>query len=70
MQNITYPPQGVASGRPHGPTHICGTPVSYDANGNTLSYDVYCAGPQAVKYHADVTATVHSITAIICILIK
>jgi RHS repeat-associated protein len=52
-QNIFYPAQGVASGRPHAPTHICGTSVShavgYDANGNTLSYDVDGAGPEPRK---------------------
>jgi hypothetical protein len=30
---------------PHAPISICGTAVSYDANGNTLSYDVDGAGP-------------------------
>jgi RHS repeat-associated protein len=52
-QNIFYPAQGVASGRPHTPTHICGTSgshaVTYDANGNTLSYDVDGAGPEPRK---------------------
>jgi RHS repeat-associated protein len=43
--NITYPAQGVASGHPHAPNSICGTAVTYDANGNTLSYDVDGAGP-------------------------
>ena len=43
--NMVYPAQGVASGRPHAPTSICGTPVTYDANGNTLSYDVDGTGP-------------------------
>ena len=38
--NMVYPAQGVASGHPHAPNTICGTPVTYDANGNTLSYDV------------------------------
>jgi RHS repeat-associated protein len=44
--NMTYPAQGAASGRPHAPVSICGTPVTYDANGNTLAYDVDGAGPQ------------------------
>ena len=29
----------------HVPTSICGTPVTYDANGNTLTYDVDGTGP-------------------------
>ena len=29
------PPPPVAVARPHAPTSICGTPVTYDANGNT-----------------------------------
>jgi RHS repeat-associated protein len=44
--NLSYPDangaaagQGNASGRPHAPTSICGVSVSYDANGNTLTYD-------------------------------
>jgi hypothetical protein len=37
---MLYPAQGVYSGHPHAPSSICGTPVTYDANGNTLSYDV------------------------------
>jgi hypothetical protein len=32
-------------GHPHAPSTIYGTPVSYDGNGNTLSYDVDGAGP-------------------------
>jgi hypothetical protein len=34
--------QGVFAGRPHAPIRICSTVnnVTYDANGNTLSYDV------------------------------
>ena len=31
--------------RPHAPTSICGAPVSYDANGNTLAYDRDGTGP-------------------------
>lgn len=34
-----------AGGRPHAPASICGAPVSYDANGNTLSYDPDGPGP-------------------------
>jgi RHS repeat-associated protein len=35
--NIVYPAAGQP--RPHAPSSICGTPVTYDANGNTLTYD-------------------------------
>ncbi len=38
--NMVYPLQGPASVRPHAPTQICGSPVTYDNNGNTLAYDV------------------------------
>jgi RHS repeat-associated protein len=41
--NLIYPAAG--SARPYAPTSICGAPVSYDANGNTLVYDVDGAGP-------------------------
>ncbi|MEI8180322.1 toxin TcdB middle/N-terminal domain-containing protein [Aestuariivirga sp.] len=34
-----------AGAHPHAPVSICGTPVSYDANGNTLSYDPDGPGP-------------------------
>jgi RHS repeat-associated protein len=43
--NVVYPTQGAASVRPHAPTSICGTAVSYDANGNTVTYDADGAGP-------------------------
>jgi RHS repeat-associated protein len=43
--NIAYPTQGATSVRPHAPTTICGTPVTYDANGNTTNYDVDGSGP-------------------------
>ena len=43
--NMVYPTQGATSIRPHAPTSICGTSVTYDANGNTLSYDVDGSGP-------------------------
>ncbi|WP_421694489.1 hypothetical protein [Aestuariivirga sp.] len=33
--NLVY----AAGAHPHAPTSICGTAVTYDANGNTLSYD-------------------------------
>jgi RHS repeat-associated protein len=36
--NMVYPAAGQA--RPHAPTSICGTPATYDANGNTTQYDV------------------------------
>jgi RHS repeat-associated protein len=35
--NMVYPATGAA--HPHAPNSICGTPVTYDANGNTLTYD-------------------------------
>ncbi len=35
--------------RPHAPVSICGAPISYDANGNTLSYDPDGPGPLARK---------------------
>ena len=44
---LVYPAPG--SLRPHAPVSICGTPVAYDANGNTLSYDPDGAGPVAPK---------------------
>jgi hypothetical protein len=47
--NLVYPTQGATAVRPHAPTSICGTAVSYDANGNTLSYDVDGAGPEASR---------------------
>ena len=43
--NMVYPAQGAASGHPHAPNTICGTPVTYDAGGNTTSYDVDGTGP-------------------------
>ncbi len=40
------PPPLTALARPHAPTSICGTAVSYDANGNTTAYDADgSAGP-------------------------
>jgi hypothetical protein len=36
--NMVYPTSGQA--HPHAPNSICGTPVTYDANGNTVTYDV------------------------------
>lgn len=44
---LAYPPPG--SPRPHAPVSICGTPVAYDANGNTLSYDPDGPGPIAPR---------------------
>jgi RHS repeat-associated protein len=48
--NITYPASGYTAVRPHAPASICGVAVTYDANGNTLSYDVDgTAGPIAPR---------------------
>ena len=48
--NILYPAQGVASGHPHGPTSICGTAVTYDADGNMTAYDPDgAAGPISAR---------------------
>ena len=50
------PPPPVAVARPHAPTSICGTPVTYDANGNTTSYDADGAGsiqPRAFTYDGE-----------------
>jgi hypothetical protein len=44
--NIIYPAQGPSAVRPHAPISICGKPVTLDANGNTLSYDVDGTGPE------------------------
>jgi RHS repeat-associated protein len=44
--------QGLVYGsgkRPHAPVSICGAPVTYDANGNTLSYDPDGPGPLSRK---------------------
>jgi hypothetical protein len=38
-----------AGGRPHAPAAICGTPVTYHANGNTLSYGPDGPGPIAPR---------------------
>lgn len=44
--NMVYPAQGSSTpNHPHAPTSICGTSASYDADGNTLSYDVDGSGP-------------------------
>ena len=40
--NLVYQP----GPHPHAPVSICGSAVSYDANGNMLSYDVDGSGPQ------------------------
>jgi RHS repeat-associated protein len=48
--NILYPAQGASSVRPHAPQTICGSLVTYDANGNTISYDVDgTAGPKSAR---------------------
>ena len=54
--NMVYPVQGATSVRPHAPTSICGTAVSYDANGNTTAYDPDGAGviqPRSFTYDAE-----------------
>jgi hypothetical protein len=51
--NLAYPTQRATAVRPHTPTSICGSAVSYDAVGNMLSYDVDGAGvmtPRAIAY--------------------
>ncbi|MCA3562703.1 MAG: hypothetical protein IOC82_16990, partial [Aestuariivirga sp.] len=51
---LVYPPAG--SQRPHAPVSICGSPVTYDANGNTLSYDPDGPGPleaRAIAYDGE-----------------
>lgn len=45
--SFVYPPAG--SPRPHAPVSICGSPVTYDADGNTLRYDPDGPGPMAVR---------------------
>jgi RHS repeat-associated protein len=47
--NMAYPAPGATSVRPHAPTSICGTAVTYDANGNTLAYDVDGPGAKAPR---------------------
>ena len=44
--NMVYPTTG---GHRHAPSTICGATVTYDANGNTTSYDVDGAGPLAAR---------------------
>ncbi len=54
--NMVYPVQGAGSVRPHAPTSICGSAVSYDANGNTTAYDPDGAGaiqPRSFTYDAE-----------------
>ena len=43
--NMAYPTPGTTAVRPHAPTSICGVAVTYDANGNTTSYDADGSGP-------------------------
>jgi hypothetical protein len=54
--NMVYPSPGATAVRPHAPTSICGTAVTYDANGNTLSYDADGAGslqPRTFTYDGE-----------------
>lgn len=44
---LVYPAAGAP--HPHAPAAICGKPVAYDANGNTLSYDPDGPGPIAPR---------------------
>jgi RHS repeat-associated protein len=46
------PPPPVAFAHPHAPNSICGTAVTYDANGNTTNYDVDGAGPLSPRSFA------------------
>ena len=51
--NLLYPTQGPGSVRPHAPTSVCGTAVSYDDNGNSLTYGITNAGgypPRQIIY--------------------
>jgi RHS repeat-associated protein len=67
--NMAYPAQGPSAIRPHAPSSICGTPVTYDANGNTLTYDVDGSGiiqPRSFVYDGEnrpVSVTANSITS-------
>ncbi len=45
--NLAYPATGAP--RPHAPVSICGTAVIYDANGNTVNYDVDGPGTEASR---------------------
>jgi RHS repeat-associated protein len=54
--NIVYPTQGATAVRPHGPSAICGSPVSYDANGNIISYDSHenwGSRPRSIAYDGE-----------------
>ena len=47
--NLVYPTPCATAVRPHAPTSICGTAVTYDANGNTTAYDVDGSGALASR---------------------
>ncbi len=44
---LAYPTAGTTAFRPHAPNAMCGNVPSYDANGNTLTYDADGAGTTA-----------------------
>jgi RHS repeat-associated protein len=51
--NMVYPAQGPTANRPHAPTSVCGTAITYDGNGNTVDYDVDGTGslaPRQIAY--------------------
>ena len=59
---MLYPPGGPTAVRPHAPSSTCGTSASYDANGNTLTYDADGPGnlaaqlPRAIVYDGGILA--------------
>jgi RHS repeat-associated protein len=50
---MVYPAPGPTASRPHAPTSVCGTAITYDGNGNTVDYDVDGTGslaPRQIAY--------------------